>query len=90
MTIPGKKLPLLVFGILSIVGGFLALPLPETRHRPLPETIDDLEHYEEFCRFKILCIICLLIKTRTRRSKFHSSLNSVRKLQVLVHYVFRS
>ena len=50
-SFPDKKLPLLVFGVLSIVGGFLALPLPETRHRPLPETIDDVEHYEEFCRF---------------------------------------
>ena len=49
-----KKLPLLVFGVLSIVGGFLALPLPETRHRPLPETIDDVEHYEEFCRFVLV------------------------------------
>lgn len=44
-----KQLPLLVFGILSIIGGFLALPLPETRQKPLPETIDDVEHYKEFC-----------------------------------------
>ena len=28
----------------------MALPLPETRHHPLPETIDDVEHYEEFCK----------------------------------------
>ena len=33
-----------------MVGGFLALPLPETRQKPLPETIEDVEHYEEFCR----------------------------------------
>ncbi len=46
----GKKLPLMVFGILSIVGGLLALPLPETRQRPLPETIEDVENYEDFCR----------------------------------------
>jgi len=46
----GRQLPLVIFGVLSIVGGFLALPLPETRHRPLPKTIDDLEHYDEFCR----------------------------------------
>jgi len=46
----GRQLPLVIFGVLSIVGGFLALPLPETRHRPLPETIDDVEHYEQFCR----------------------------------------
>jgi len=46
----GRQLPLVIFGVLSIIGGFLALPLPETRHRPLPKTIDDVEHYEEFCR----------------------------------------
>lgn len=46
----GRQLPLAIFGVLSIAGGFLALPLPETRNRPLPETIDDVENYEEFCR----------------------------------------
>lgn len=46
----GRQLPLVIFGVLSIVGGFLALPLPETRHRPLPKTIDDVEQYDEFCR----------------------------------------
>jgi len=46
----GRQLPLVIFGVLSIVGGVLALPLPETRHRPLPKTIDDVEHYDEFCR----------------------------------------
>ena len=46
----GRQLPLVIFGVLSVIGGFLALPLPETRHRPLPETIDDVENYDEFCR----------------------------------------
>jgi len=45
----GRQLPLVIFGVLSIAGGFLALPLPETRNRPLPETIEDVENYEEFC-----------------------------------------
>lgn len=45
-----KQLPLVIFGILSIVGGFSALPLPETRHKPLPQTVDDVEHYDEFCK----------------------------------------
>ena len=44
-----KQLPLLVFGILSVVGGFVALPLPETRQNPLPETVEDVENYHEFC-----------------------------------------
>ena len=46
----GSQWPLLIFGVLSIFGGFLALPLPETRHNPLPDTIDDVENYTEFCK----------------------------------------
>ena len=45
-----KKLPLIVFGSLAVAGGFLALPLPETRNKPLAQTIVDLEHYDEFCK----------------------------------------
>jgi OCT family organic cation transporter-like MFS transporter 4/5 len=45
-----RKLPLIVFGLLSLIGGFMAVPLPETRQNPLPETIDDIENYKEFCR----------------------------------------
>ena len=48
----GKQLPLIIFGIMSIGGGFLALPLPETRHRPLAETVADLENYDDFCKRK--------------------------------------
>ena len=45
-----RQLPLIVFGVLSVVGGFMALPLPETRQNPLPETVEDVENYKEFCR----------------------------------------
>ena len=72
-----KKLPLLVFGVLSIVGGFLALPLPETRHRPLPETIDDVEHYEEFCRFVLIC--------RTIKFTFYVSVNNNKDRRRILH-----
>ncbi|XP_059142943.1 organic cation transporter protein-like [Physella acuta] len=37
------SLPLLVFGILAIVSGLLALFLPETTKRPLPQTFDDVK-----------------------------------------------
>lgn len=37
-------LPLLVFGVLSSVAGGLALFLPETNGRPLPQTIEDVTH----------------------------------------------
>ena len=39
-----------MFGSLAVAGGLLALPLPETRNKPLAQTIDDLEHYDEFCK----------------------------------------
>ncbi|XP_046572491.1 organic cation transporter protein-like [Haliotis rubra] len=37
----GRALPSTVFGALSVVAGILALWLPETMHKELPETIDD-------------------------------------------------
>ncbi|XP_061167471.1 organic cation transporter protein-like isoform X1 [Saccostrea echinata] len=37
----GKAFPLVVFGAVSILAGCLALVLPETLHRKLPETIED-------------------------------------------------
>ena len=43
------NLPLIVFGVFSVVGGCLAIPLPETKHRPLPNSIADVENYNEFC-----------------------------------------
>ncbi|XP_072013646.1 organic cation transporter protein-like [Amphiura filiformis] len=39
----GKYLPLTILGIISIVAGILSILLPETRNRPLPETIEDGE-----------------------------------------------
>lgn len=37
----GKALPLLVFGILSVIAGLMALVLPETLKQELPETLQD-------------------------------------------------
>jgi len=46
--------PILIFGITSLVGGFLALVLPETNNKTLPNTI---EEGEEFCsQTEFLCI----------------------------------
>ena len=44
----GKALPLIVFGGLSVIAGLLALILPETSGRVLPETIDDAVNFGKF------------------------------------------
>ncbi|XP_052811636.1 organic cation transporter protein-like [Mya arenaria] len=41
----GKALPLIIFGGLSVVAGFLSLFLPETNGQVLPETIEDAVNF---------------------------------------------
>ncbi|KAH9494641.1 hypothetical protein Btru_020360 [Bulinus truncatus] len=38
-----KPLPLIIFGAMSIVAGLLALLLPETAKKPLPQILDDID-----------------------------------------------
>ncbi|CAH1801726.1 unnamed protein product [Owenia fusiformis] len=38
-----NSLPIIVFGVLSLAGGFLTLLLPETHKRKLPDTIEEAE-----------------------------------------------
>ncbi|XP_046374361.2 organic cation transporter protein-like [Haliotis rufescens] len=40
-----SALPLIVFGVLTLMAGILALGLPETLHRKLPETIEDAKSF---------------------------------------------
>ena len=37
-------LPILVFGVTSVIAGLLALLLPETRNRYMPENIHDMKN----------------------------------------------
>ncbi|WAR08259.1 ORCT-like protein [Mya arenaria] len=45
----GKALPLIIFGGLSVVAGFLSLFLPETNGQVLPETIEDAVNFGRQC-----------------------------------------
>ena len=38
-----KQMPLVLFGILTMIGGILTVALPETHNRPLPDTIEAIE-----------------------------------------------
>ncbi|CAH1779040.1 unnamed protein product [Owenia fusiformis] len=40
--------PSIFFGLVSLLGGFIVLLLPETRDRPLPETLEDAERFSKF------------------------------------------
>ncbi|WAR09240.1 LOW QUALITY PROTEIN: ORCT-like protein, partial [Mya arenaria] len=44
----GRALPLVVFGGASVAAGLLALFLPETLNRLLPETIEDAENFGKY------------------------------------------
>lgn len=43
LGIYGSWLPLLVYGVVSVLSGLAALLLPETRNLPLPDTIQDIQ-----------------------------------------------
>lgn len=41
--------PLIIFGTSPLVGAVLALALPETADRPLPDTVEDVENWDMRC-----------------------------------------
>lgn len=38
--------PLVIFGTFPLLGAILALALPETANRPLPDTVEDAENWD--------------------------------------------
>ena len=47
--------PLLIFGITAFVAGLLTLLLPETKNKPLPDTIEEGERFIGEQRIKLRC-----------------------------------
>ncbi|GFN80514.1 solute carrier family 22 member [Plakobranchus ocellatus] len=44
------ELPLILFGMISIIGGVMATALPETHQRPLPQTVEEVESWDMYRR----------------------------------------
>lgn len=42
-----RSLPMFIFACMSLVAGLIGLKLPETKGRPMPETMEDLERSEQ-------------------------------------------
>ena len=42
-----RSLPMFIFACMSLVAGLVGLKLPETKGRPMPETLEDLEQAEQ-------------------------------------------
>uniref|UniRef100_A0A1B0BDQ4 Major facilitator superfamily (MFS) profile domain-containing protein n=1 Tax=Glossina palpalis gambiensis TaxID=67801 RepID=A0A1B0BDQ4_9MUSC len=49
------KLPLVIMGFVSVLGGFTSLRLPETLHHRLPQTIDEGEEFGKDWSFNECC-----------------------------------
>ena len=48
-----KTLPLVIFGVLGVIAGIVALWLPETLFSPMPQTVEQAEAWAE--DYKIYC-----------------------------------
>ncbi|GFG35119.1 hypothetical protein Cfor_09607 [Coptotermes formosanus] len=52
-----KRLPSVIFGVIAVISGLLALVLPETLNRPMPQTLEDGEKFGQGdTAFNVCCM----------------------------------
>lgn len=56
------SIPLVIFGTAPLLGAVLALALPETANKPLPDTVEDAENWDLRYNHILLRILAILFK----------------------------
>jgi flagellar biosynthesis/type III secretory pathway M-ring protein FliF/YscJ len=52
-----KVLPLVIYGIVTIIAALLSISLPETRKRKLLEQVEDAEHENEMMTERLVSVL---------------------------------
>lgn len=84
-------LPLVILGVVSVVGGLSGLRLPETLHHRLPQTVEEGEEFGKDWTFAE-CLQCVPVRHVTVTMGFFLLIESsillpARKTHLFIRYV---
>jgi hypothetical protein len=84
-------LPLVILGVVSVVGGLSGLRLPETLHHRLPQTVEEGEEFGKDWTFAE-CLHCIPVRHVTVTMGFFLLIDSsillpARKTHLFIRYV---